>query len=1032
MALLACNTDVNMQGFVVDDSRHALPLEVAIDLGEDVLVGELLQRGSTVTSELLATAVCMPWCSTGVLVKLMQTGEFVEWAREIGDEKLYRSVFNSARPNAGDSRKTDKDHVALAQRLRQIGQDLSADSPFGAELIERAVHAAHTSLLEFLLPPDQPPPSRFLLAASTGDTSETVSVVRFLLSKGVDVQAVSHGGGDTALHLAARCPWEPRSFELTQMLIDAGCNPHMRNLRGEIPLTITAKRGYRTVLELLLSCNVPLPPDILPIALKQKIPPQIIQSLIPKGADVHSTSDGDTALHLAVAGYIESTCLDLFNSLIEAGCNPAACNSRGKTVLEVAILRGYNPVVELLLSCNIPPPRDILPIALKQRIPPQIIQSLIPKGVDVHSTSDGDTALHLAIAGYIESTCLDLFNSLIEAGCSPAACNSQGKTVLEVAILHGYNSVVELLLSCNIPPPRDILQITLRQRSISQIIQSLILKGADVHFTTSDGDTLLHLAIAVNERVESRRLNLMKTFIEAGCNPAACNSQGKTALEVAILRGYTSVVELLLSCNVPFPPDILQIALRQRSTLEMVQFLIRQGANVHLTASNGDTALHLAVAGYIESTCLDLFNSLIEAGCSPAACNSQGKTVLEVAILHGYNSVVELLLSCNVPFPPDILQIALRQRSTLEIVQFLIRKGANVHLTTSDGDTILHLAIAEDIESRCLNLMKTFIEAGCNPATCNSEGKTVLEVAIEHEYTSVVELLLSYNVPFPPDILQTALRRRSTLEMAQFLICKGADVHATTSNGDTALYFAIAGYIEFTCLDLINSLIEAGCNPATDPKGKTVLEVAVERRYTSVVELLLSYNVPFHPDILQIALRRRLPLRMVQSLICKGADVHSTTSNGDTVLHLAIAEYVESTCLDLVSGFIKAGCNPVSCNSEGQTALEAATLRGYTLVVELLLSYNVPFPLDILQIALRRRCTPLMIQSLMCKGANVHWMMVGSNWDTLLQLVRASYFGQDCQEIITILDGARDSEARRMHPARMDGIPIHVARPRRG
>ena len=84
----------------------------------------------------------------------------------------------------GDSRKTDKDHIALARRLHEIGQDLSADSPFGTELIDRALHATHMSVLEYLLLPDQPPPSQFLLTASTGDTSGTVSVVHFLLGRG--------------------------------------------------------------------------------------------------------------------------------------------------------------------------------------------------------------------------------------------------------------------------------------------------------------------------------------------------------------------------------------------------------------------------------------------------------------------------------------------------------------------------------------------------------------------------------------------------------------------------------------------------------------------------------------------------------------------------------------------------------------------------------------------------------------------------------------------------------------------------------
>ena len=353
MALLACGANVNLHSLVADGSHKALPLEVAIDLGDDVLVGELLQRGCLVTSEVLSTAVCMPWCSTRVLVKLMETAEFEEWANEIGDEKLYRGVFNSARPNGGDSREIDENHVALARRLRHIGQDLSADSPFGAELIERAIHAAHISMLEYLLPPDQPPPPRFLLAASTGDTSETVSVTRFLLQRGVDINAASVGRGDTALHLAAMCPWEPRSLELTQMIIDAGCNPQVHNLRGETPVTIAVKRGHLSVVEHLLSCNVPFPPDILPIALRSRSTPQVIEFLIRKGADVNSTtSSGDTVFHLAITKYAESTCLDLINRFIQVGCNPTTCNSEGKTVIEVAIMRGYTSVVNHLILCN--------------------------------------------------------------------------------------------------------------------------------------------------------------------------------------------------------------------------------------------------------------------------------------------------------------------------------------------------------------------------------------------------------------------------------------------------------------------------------------------------------------------------------------------------------------------------------------------------------------------------------------------------------------------------------------------------------
>ena len=720
--LLACGADMNMRGMVVDDSHKALPLDVAIDLGDDILVGELLQRGCVVTAEVLSTAVCMPWCTARVLVKLMETAEFEGWASEIGDEKLYRSVFNSARPNAGDSKQADEDHVALARRLRQIGQNLSPDSPFGAELIERAVHAAHTSMLEYLLPPDQPPSPRFLLVASTGDTSETVSVVRFLLRRGVHVNAIWAGSKNTALHMAAMCPWEPRSLELTRMLIDAGCNPCTRNSQGEIPLTIAMQRGYLSVVEHLLSYNIPFPSNILSFLLRRRLTPQMAELLIRKGIDVtFTTSDGDTVLHLIIANYVESSCLDSVKRFIEAGCNPTTCNSKGETAYHVAIQRGYTSVVEHLLSCNIPFPPDILSIALENRTTPtRMVESLIRKG----ATSNGDTVLHLAVAKHSESTCLDFVKKFIKAGCNPTICNSEGKTVYHVAIEHCHISVVEHLLSCNVPFPPDLLPIALENRTTPQMAEFLIQNGADVHSTNSNGDTVLHLAIAKYD--ESACLELVERFFKAGCNPTTCNSEGKTVYHVAIERHYISVVEHLLLCNVPFPPGLLPIALENHTTLQTVEFLIRNGTDVHSTTSNEDTVLHLAIAKYDESACLKLVERFIEAGCNRITHNSEGKTVYHVAIERHHISVVEHLLSCNVPCPPDILSIALENCSTpTRMVESLIRKGA-----TSNGDTVLHLTVAKHSESTCLDFVKKFIDAGCDPTTCNSEGETIYHVAI--------------------------------------------------------------------------------------------------------------------------------------------------------------------------------------------------------------------------------------------------------------------------------------------------------------
>lgn len=77
---------------------------------------------------------------------------------------------------------------------------------------------------------------------------------------------------------------------------------------------------------------------------------------------------------------------------------------------------------------------------------------------------------------------------------------------------------------------------------------------------------------------------------------------------------------------------------------------------------------------------------------------------------------------------------------------------------------------------------------------------------------------------------------------------------------------------------------------------------------------------------------------MVEFLICEGADVRSTMSSGDTLLHLAMTGYNELKCLELVKILIEVGCDPTTVNSECNSGLEVAIDIGHTSVVEFLLS----------------------------------------------------------------------------------------------
>ncbi|KAG9315366.1 ankyrin repeat-containing domain protein [Chiua virens] len=324
-----------------------------------------------------------------------------------------------------------------------------------------------------------------------------------------------------------------------------------------------------------------------------------------------------------------------------------------------------------------------------------------------------------------------------------------------------------------------------------------------------------------------------------------------------------------------------------------IKFLVREGgANVHSTASNGDTVLHLAITLYEERRCLDLVKTFVEAGCDPTA-QARGRTALEFAIQYRYTSVVEfLLLSCGVPCPPDILPTALQHGSTLEMIELLVRKGADVHSNTTNGETVLHFVATRYCESTALKLVKIFIEAGCDPMRCNSGGKSAWMAIMEYGFGSVLELLSSSNIPCPPDVLLMALWYRLAPRTIHFLICNGANAKLTTVVGDTALHLIIAGYWERTCPQLVRMVVEAGCNPnSCDSKGKSALMAAIEKGYTSVVELLLSYSVSLPPDILLVALQFCASPTIIELLIRHGANVHFPALSAS--VQIAYTSYLE-------------------------------------------------------------------------------------------------------------------------------------------
>jgi uncharacterized protein len=74
---------------------------------------------------------------------------------------------------------------------------------------------------------------------------------------------------------------------------------------------------------------------------------------------------------------------------------------------------------------------------------------------------------------------------------------------------------------------------------------------------------------------------------------------------------------------------------------------------------------------------------------------------------------------------------------SLETVQFLLNRGANVNASDKDGETPLFYAV------RACNAMlkKVLIEKGANPNRKNAEGITVLDIAQEENLREISTIL---------------------------------------------------------------------------------------------------------------------------------------------------------------------------------------------------------------------------------------------------------------------------------------------------
>ena len=747
---------------------------------------------------------------------------------------------------------------------------------------------------------------------------------------------------------------------IQRRLIQIGYDPSTHF--DETSLRRAASAGHVSAVKRMLASSIPIPPDIILDASRSRSSTSsMIRLFLSRGCDVDVASPtGDTALHCVIldsaCGIPEDDCLESVRVLVDAGCNPSTCNLVGDTPLHLAASLGYVSVIKYLLSQHAPLPPDIL---LLKPPPPydtplvSTIRFLIREGADAHVVSaNGNTPLHLLLANspIISEECLECAEILIDAGCNSCLPNALGETPFDVAATNGHLPVVEYLFSRYSPSsPNILLSVSgCAFWSATPIIKFLISQGANIHVTSPNGNTLLHLSMRASW--EARCLQRIKIFVNSGCDAGVCNIAGKTPLHIAATQRYISVMEYLISIGTSVPSDIMlavfehNYPFNSRSCCSVIRFLLEKGSDIHTATDSGDSLLHLAATLNSEHDALEVVKHLVRAGCSPHVLNSAHETPLHIAAQYGRISVIKYFLSLDIPLPPDILLAALRGYSRKEnLIRFLLDKGADPHVVTTNGDTPLHLILTNGDDADRLESVKLLIGAGCDPRARNGAGGTVLHVAATRGFVAVLEYLLSQDLALPDDLFL------ASIWTIRFLIEKGIDLRSVAANYGDVSEVIRHSYGDGGCLECVRILIGLGWDfLSRDLAGDTAVHIVARSGFISTLRYLLSQHIPLPPDVLLAAVPsdeqsytpRTVPL--VHFLVREGANVNITASNGDTPLHLALRSeitpnrYDEDLPLDPCNDLCKVvqilldyGSDPYARNTDGQTPFDLAEAKGH-------------------------------------------------------------------------------------------------------